>query len=507
MPEMPRASNEEITPEQIRKALSKFQFSANPETCSTKQYIYRGQKLPIVVLQKMQDNRGSLISMYGFLSTTKYSAIGADFACVESNQDEYGSVIFQMEIDRANIVKIVCADIENQSQFKQEGEILFSVGSIWKLESIEKMDYYWMVELSFCNDIDSHLTKLDQRLMNGCTFLSLGNILRELGDKSNAENYYYRMMDDPNLSNDVRGHTYYNIGTLAAEQGRYGDALKNIQTAEKLILPRTESNTCLKMVDDLSITMNENYRDIFLYGIACGSTLRTLNWRACSYQTHHAESFCDWLFQCSTNLHKYQLLNTLGESGFELSYHHTLINSYQFHPSLIFLKINILNLSTLFVLLHYLPKLEWLDVHISNPIEVENDFNKNLSNTMDYPIKLHTLKFRTLNIQGRGCYELENLLLNFVQSLESLSISMYHRCDNEPDLNYDGYSLSILCQKFLHLRSFHFALQIQMFERADENIINNFVNTFSTPFWLNGPFGCKRVCVDFEQIYGWIQMF
>ncbi|CAF4379576.1 unnamed protein product, partial [Adineta steineri] len=84
---------------------------------------------------------------------------------------------------------------------------------------------------------------------------------------------------------------------------------------------------------------------------------------------------------------------------------------------------------------------------------------------------------------------------------------MYHRCDNEPDLNYDGYSLSILCQKFLRLRSFHFVLQIQMFEKADENVINNFVNTFSTPFWLNGPFGCKRVCVDFEQIYGWIQIF
>ncbi|CAF1077565.1 unnamed protein product [Adineta steineri] len=142
-----------------------------------------------------------------------------------------------------------------------------------------------------------------------------------------------------------------------------------------------------------------------------------------------------------------------------------------------------------------------------NPIEVENDFNAHLSKTMDYPIKLHTLKFRALNIQGRGCYELENLLLKFIQSLASLSISMYHRCNNEPDLNYDGYSLSILCRKFLHLRSFHFALQIQMFEKADENVINNFVNTFSTPFWLNGPFGCKRVCVDFEQIYGCLQIF
>ncbi|CAF1613865.1 unnamed protein product [Adineta ricciae] len=256
-----------------------------------------------------------------------------------------------------------------------------------------------------------------------------------------------------------------------------------------------------------SVSMNEYYRDIFLYGIACGSSLHTLKWLTCSYETHHSKSIFDWLFQCSTNLQKYQLENPLGENGFELSYQHTLINNYQCHQSLINLKINLLNLSTLYVLLHYLLKLQLLDVHISNAIEPNNDFVESFSKTMNYPMKLRTLKLRSLDIRGRGCYELENLLFKFIQSLEYLSISIYHRCENEPDLNYDGYSLSILCQKLIHLRSFHFAIQIQMFEIIDENIVDNFTKTFSTPFWLNGPFGCKRVCVDFEPMYGLIQIY
>ncbi|CAF1191537.1 unnamed protein product [Adineta steineri] len=204
-------------------------------------------------------------------------------------------------------------------------------------------------------------------------------------------------------------------------------------------------------------TMNGNCRDIFLYAIAYGSNLRTLKWITCSFQTHHSKSFFDWLFQCSINLNKFQFENPTSENG--------------------------------------------------DYIEAKDDLDEHLPKTINHSIELHTLKFRILKIKGRGCYKIENLILRFVQSLENLSISMYHRCDNEPHLNYNGYYLSILCEKLKHLRSLHFAIQIQLFEKADRNIINHFTKTFSTPFWLNGPFGYKRVCVDFEQTYGLIQMF
>jgi hypothetical protein len=106
--------------------------------------------------------------------------------------------------------------------------------------------------------------------------------------------------------------------------------------------------------------MDEDCRDILLKVVASGSTMRTFTWRSCSYQTHHSKSFFDWLFRCSINLNNYRLESPLEENGFELTYQHTLINNYLPHQSLTYLTINVLNLSTLDILLHYLPKLQYL---------------------------------------------------------------------------------------------------------------------------------------------------
>jgi len=84
---------------------------------------------------------------------------------------------------------------------------------------------------------------------------------------------------------------------------------------------------------------------------------------------------------------------------------------------------------------------------------------------------------------------------------------MYHRCDGEPDLCYNGYHLMNLCKKLLCLQSLDFCIQVQLFEKPNIQTLTSFTTTFRTPFWLNGPVGRKRVCVGFHQIYGIIQMF
>jgi hypothetical protein len=109
-----------------------------------------------------------------------------------------------------------------------------------------------------------------------------------------------------------------------------------------------------------STSIDEDCRDIFLYIVASGSTMRRFTWRSCSYQTHHSRAFFDWLFRCSINLSGYRLESPLGENGFELTYQHALMSDYLPHQSLTYLAINVLNLATLETLLHYLPKLQYL---------------------------------------------------------------------------------------------------------------------------------------------------
>jgi hypothetical protein len=109
-----------------------------------------------------------------------------------------------------------------------------------------------------------------------------------------------------------------------------------------------------------SASISEDSRDTLLFAVAGGSSMRDLTWNACSTQIHHSKAFFDWLFRCSFNLISYKLQIEPYEKGFELKYEHTMINAYVSHPSLIYLTINILNLNTLYVLLHYLPQLEHL---------------------------------------------------------------------------------------------------------------------------------------------------
>ena len=62
-------------------------------------------------------------------------------------------------------------------------------------------------------------------------------------------------------------------------------------------------------------------------------------------------------------------------------------------------------------------------------------------------------------------------------------------------------------KKLPHLQSIQFGIQVQLFQKSTNEMISHYTRTFSTPYWLNGPFGCKEVCVDFHQLYGHIHMF
>ena len=109
-----------------------------------------------------------------------------------------------------------------------------------------------------------------------------------------------------------------------------------------------------------SVLISEDSRDTLLFAIAGGSSMRNFTWNACSNQTHHSRAFFNWLFRRSRNLISYNLQTPPFENGFELQYEDTLINGYVPHPFLTSLIINVVNLNTLDVLIHYLPQLKHL---------------------------------------------------------------------------------------------------------------------------------------------------
>ncbi|CAF4361754.1 unnamed protein product, partial [Rotaria magnacalcarata] len=144
-----------------------------------------------------------------------------------------------------------------------------------------------------------------------------------------------------------------------------------------------------------STCVTDHCRDIILYSVVGGSAMRSFNWRACGNQSHHSKPFFDWLFQCSYNLNSYQLTTRIGQIGFEIKHEHTIVNGYVPHRSLINLKISIVNLTILHILLHYLPRLQHLDVSVTNKIAV-TDLTEHLPARLNHPKELRTLKLRQI---------------------------------------------------------------------------------------------------------------
>ena len=165
---------------------------------------YRGKRYSTYVVQQLVDNIGNLISINGFLSTTETFDISTVFAGIEESPGDYQSVVFEFNINRRMIDFIrPYANIEEVSSNPDENEVLFFMGFVWKIESMEEMRRNsWYIVLQSCEDYDAELVTYIEQSRRDCTYLTLGNILRELGDYVNAKNFYQRMLRERNLSDE-----------------------------------------------------------------------------------------------------------------------------------------------------------------------------------------------------------------------------------------------------------------------------------------------------------------
>jgi tetratricopeptide (TPR) repeat protein len=210
-----------------------------PETADKMLQLYRGKKLRTIILQYLKDNVGALLSMNGFLSTTYNLDFAREiFAGVGQNRPDYESVVFEFCINETTITKTY-AEISAVSQYPLEEEVLFSIGSVWRIDSVESNgNLWWTVKLSSCNDVDLRIVQFFEELPDDSTLLLIGDALHELGQRTKAENFYSKMLDEPTLNDETRSTLYNKIAMINMEQGRYHAARENFSMAEKLMSER-----------------------------------------------------------------------------------------------------------------------------------------------------------------------------------------------------------------------------------------------------------------------------
>ncbi|CAM4970562.1 unnamed protein product [Rotaria socialis] len=204
--------------------------------------LHRGKKLPASVLQQLQDNTDHLISINSFLSTTKNDNVANMFADNVNMRSGYETVILEMHLDDTSLEKMMqmkrpCADITNQCENPDEEEVLFFMGFVWCIKSVNQApENHWKVELELSTDMNVHMANNFNELKGECTYFTLGKILHELGEYTDAINFYERMLESAsNLSSKTRAEIHFHIGISAFANNLYKFAIDNLREAEQLM--------------------------------------------------------------------------------------------------------------------------------------------------------------------------------------------------------------------------------------------------------------------------------
>ncbi|CAF3564150.1 unnamed protein product [Adineta steineri] len=118
--------------------------------------VYRGQGLMKSDFEKLQKAEGGLMSFNNFLSTSKDEKVSLRFAQGATTEPNKMGILFIMSIDPC-LKSTPFASIKEESYFKEEEEILFSMHTVFRLSAIKQMDNnneLYQVELQLTSDDD-----------------------------------------------------------------------------------------------------------------------------------------------------------------------------------------------------------------------------------------------------------------------------------------------------------------------------------------------------------------
>ncbi|CAF1234288.1 unnamed protein product [Rotaria sp. Silwood1] len=130
--------------------------------------LYRGQVMTRNDLENnFRTNKGNLVSMNSFLSTTTDRYVARAFASdgdIE-NPETQVSVLYEIDIDTRLPHSVPFAELGDQSNFEHEDEVLFSMGAIFRIgETYEEHRYLWTVKLTLTTNEDEQWNVLTEHL-------------------------------------------------------------------------------------------------------------------------------------------------------------------------------------------------------------------------------------------------------------------------------------------------------------------------------------------------------
>ena len=188
--------------------------------------VYRGVLMPTSKLLEFEQSQGCLMSINQFLSTTLSRELALIYAGVSNQDDHAVSIIFEISIpNQCNSATF--ASVGHLSHFEDsESEVLFSIGSIFRIDSVEPLDseqHSYCVRLSLTDEGDPELEVLTNHFRSDLAdlqgFEKLSQLLTDMGEYPLAMEiallYVKPLTDGPSAGVFNRAMTYYVAGNHA----------------------------------------------------------------------------------------------------------------------------------------------------------------------------------------------------------------------------------------------------------------------------------------------------
>ncbi|CAF3801013.1 unnamed protein product [Rotaria sp. Silwood1] len=177
-------------------------------------------------LDRFRASVGELMSVHSFFSTTPDYLMSYGFTHA---REGLVSVLFEIEMSTSLIDVKPFADISELSYMPGEKEILFVLGAIFRIVSIEDYpDMYW-VKLQLCSDneteLKSVLDRLRSRISEKTSVEDFAIVLYEMGLLDKAKETFEQMLTKCPSNHPDMIRIYRFLGQIADEQGHYDQAI------------------------------------------------------------------------------------------------------------------------------------------------------------------------------------------------------------------------------------------------------------------------------------------
>ncbi|CAF3751291.1 unnamed protein product [Rotaria sordida] len=212
--------------------------------------VYRGQALPIHELDGIKSIIGQHLSLNSFLSTSLNREVALRFipSIPAANKEK---ILFEIDIDPSIKNVKPYANISSYSYFQTEAEVLFMLGSIFKIQSVTKQDDISIINIRLENEYDPELKQLSDYMKHNLdetpSFVTLGDLLLRMAEYDKALRCYERVLkelDGKDQNTIQAAQCFTGIGRAANFVKKYDLSIKYHKKALmiNLSLPNNDYN-------------------------------------------------------------------------------------------------------------------------------------------------------------------------------------------------------------------------------------------------------------------------